>query len=179
MTAHQLKQIFDDSINLSSSYTSTDYLIHILRRLNSIDKTILTDPLVVNHQFYSAITNKLKAILKTWHKTNYLAEHESHLFRYLTRFLSTIKTGPESLVRSINKCLKDIAKNGKYLYDRNNMKSFSKLIDLYGQNQEIMNAITKCLCSNKYVEMFERSESKKFLVLTCPKYWINYNGKNM
>lgn len=179
LTVDQLKQIYDDSIKLSSSNTFYDYLINTLDRLNQIDQAILIDPLIVNHQFYSLITIVLKDILKTWHRNYYLNEHESILFYYITRILYKMKISPEILVYLMKKCLKDIAKNGRHLFDKNNIKSFSKLVELYEQNQEIINAILKCLCSNNYIDVFEKNENEKFLLLKCPVYWINYKGKSV
>ncbi|CAF4663565.1 unnamed protein product, partial [Rotaria sp. Silwood1] len=177
ITVHQLKQIYDNFIQFSSS-ASSDYLINILYQLDDIDFTILTDPLIVNHQFYSLLTHILNDILKKWHHSYHLTEYESILFRHIIRIFSKIKANPKKLIQSMKKCLKDIVNDGKYLYDKHNMKYFSKLVTLYSQNQQIMDAIIKCLCSKYYSKMFKQADNEKFLLKTCPMCWIAYRGPN-
>ncbi|CAF3854051.1 unnamed protein product, partial [Rotaria sp. Silwood1] len=177
ITVHQLKQIYDNFIQFSSS-ASSDYLINILYLLDDIDFTILTDPLIVNHQFYSLLTHILNDILKKWHHSYHLIEYESIFFRHIIRIFSKIKANPEKLIQSMKKCLKDIVNDGKYLYDKHNMKYFSKLVILYSQNQQIMDAIIKCLCSKYYSKMFKQADNEKFLLKTCPMCWIAYRGPN-
>ncbi|CAF4144998.1 unnamed protein product, partial [Rotaria sordida] len=84
MTVDQLKQIYDDFIQLSPSI-STDHLINILHLLEDIDMIILTDPLIINHEFYSQLSNILEDLFTKWQENDYLTESESFLFDHITR----------------------------------------------------------------------------------------------
>ncbi len=120
----QWKEIYDDYVRLSSS-TSNDHLIDIFRQLEDVDVAVFSDFLIVNHAFYSLIISRVQEILHTWYEANHLTESESVLFEYLIRTLCKTKTSPDQLTQSIEKCLKDIANEGKYLDDKDNIKSFS------------------------------------------------------
>ncbi|CAF4596428.1 unnamed protein product, partial [Rotaria sp. Silwood2] len=178
ITVHKLKQIFDDFNQFSSLIESIGHLINILDILQNINVIILTDPLIINHKFYSLLIDLLEHICNKWHKSYYLPEMESFIFCHIIEILFKIEIHPEKLIPPIKTCLKDIAKHGKHLYDKNNMKYFSKLVSLYTQNQKIINAIVKCWCSKYYVKIIERIENEEFLLITCPKYWIAYSGSD-
>jgi hypothetical protein len=99
---HQLKHIYDNFIEVSSASTSISGLPDILHLLENTTTAIVLDPVLVNHEF------------------------ASFLFCSVTRILSKINVSSTKLIRSIKKCLKDIAKSGKYLHDKYNVKYFAK-----------------------------------------------------
>lgn len=172
-TVERLQKIYNES-----SSKSKDYLIDIFNQLEKVNVSILTDPLIVNHEFYSFITNKLQDLLILWDEEEHLTQSDSALFHHIVQILYKIKSSPNQLIQSIEKCLKEIAKHGKFLNNKNNIENFSNLVGLYTQNEQIIEAIVQCLCSKYYIEMFQSIDNENFLRLTFPTYWMSYKGHN-
>lgn len=172
----KLKEIYDNFLLESSSLSSSNNLINILHLLENIDKTILLNRLIINHEFNYFLTNKLYHLLKKFYKLNYLNESEAILFGYLGRNFFRINFNPEKLIRPIRKCISYISNYEKYLSYEDYLKDFHKLIYLYIQNEEILNAILNCLCSKYYIQLIEQTVYHKFLLIDCPSYWIAYKG---
>jgi hypothetical protein len=55
ITPCQLKEILDDYIQFPALHISIGYIVNILYQLKSINVIILTDPLIIYHEFYSLL----------------------------------------------------------------------------------------------------------------------------
>lgn len=178
VTISHLKQKLDDFIQLPSF--SSRNLIEILDFLNGInDKRLLTDAQLINHKVYSIFSSMLKNLLNKWYSTNSFTQFESsYLFPCLIEIFCKMNYYSIDLVEPLKKWLDDIAKHGQHLKDIIIMEHLSKLVELHIQNEQIMDAIVNCLCSDHYLKMFQRTEIiEKFLLLKCPRYFQNYQGK--
>ncbi|CAF4039445.1 unnamed protein product, partial [Rotaria sordida] len=180
ITSYQLKQLFDNFVRLPLlTINDLTDMLYLLDRIEN--RGILTDPLVVNHRIYFIYIDILKDLLKKLHTINYLTQIESsYLFRYIIKLFCKINLHSIEIVKPLRKCLNDIAKHGRYLHNENNiMKYLSKLIELYIQDEQIMNAIINCLCSNFYLQMFQQIEKvDQFLLMIFPTYFIIYQGQH-
>lgn len=145
----------------------------IFNQLENIDASVLTDPLIINHEFYSLIINKLQNLLILWSEEDHLTECDSDLFHPIIRVLCKMQLSPDQLIQPIEKCLTEISTNGKLLNNNDHIIDFSNLIGCYTQNEQIMEAIIKCLCSKYYTESIGNENHP---LLTFPTYWIAYKG---
>lgn len=177
VTISQLKQKSDDFIRLSS-FSSRD-LIDILDFFKQIDnKQLLIDAQSSNHKVYSIFSIILKDLLNKWYTDKSFTKFESsYLFPSLIELFCKMNYYSTDLVEPLKKCLNGIAKFGQHLEEIQNMKYLSRLVRLYIENEQIMNTIVNCLCSDLYLKMFRRTERiEKFLLLTCPRYFQDYQG---
>lgn len=172
ITIERLQRIYDQSLSKSNNR-----LIDSFNQLQKVDVSILTDPVIINHKFYSFIINKLRDLLILWDEQEHLTGSDSDLFHHIIKLLCKIKLSPNQLIPSVENCLKQIANKGKFLNDKNNIESFSNLVGLYTQNEEIIEAIVQCLCSKYYLEMFQSIDNENFLLIKFPTYFRSYQGE--
>ncbi|CAF1301304.1 unnamed protein product [Didymodactylos carnosus] len=220
----QLKLIYDDfvqELKLWSNNQSYELLSHIVRVLDNVNDMILIDSLILNHEFYFILINTLKDILKKWQKRyDALSKQESFIFRNTSRILFNMISSMsdnndilqqqqqkrqmfhlflnQKFIKSVKKCLENVAVYGKHITNGNNFKYFAKLIDILAdyqcvlnkEEQEklsslLLNSIVKCLCSEYYVDAFKHlqlksnsmSENEKFFLRKCPSYLTSYAVK--
>ncbi|CAF1530419.1 unnamed protein product, partial [Adineta ricciae] len=172
---HELKQAFDDFIQVSK-FSPRD-LKEILDLLSQIDdKQLLIDAQLIDHKVYSIFIFILKDLLNKWHVANSFTQFESsYLFPSLIKLICKMNYYSIDLVESLRQCLNDIAKHERYLENINGIEYFSSIVKLYVQDEQIMNVIVNCLCSDHYLNMFQRTgKLEKCLLLTYPRYFLDY-----
>lgn len=177
LTSKKIKEIYDNILEEYFFTQSLDQLIKIFDILEYVDKTILTDPLILKHQFNNLVIHLTKNLLKKSYKLINFTEIELLLFTKLIKYIIKINFNSSKLIRSIEKYLNKISINEYLLFNHINLKYFSKLIFIYIENQSIIHSILKCLLSNFYIESFRQLKYNKFLLIKCPTYWIKYQGK--
>ncbi|CAF3170781.1 unnamed protein product [Rotaria sp. Silwood2] len=149
-----LKKIYDSIIDEYNSVENNNkmndddqrirYLISIIKSLRRLTRAILANKMLLDHELYVVICNKLSDILVQWKNEQYLNQTKSEYFQNMVRlfYIFTCWRGgceketiekivlDEKFVKPIELCLSSINENNSLLLNdnMNNIRNFSNLI---------------------------------------------------
>jgi len=203
----QVKQSFDsfltkyDEKNLFTDIQSIKELIQSIIHLN---ETYFYEPDFINHRLFVILRDWYLKLLQQWRQGALLDNDDScflfetipNVFIKMSNHISEKNVSIlkelifyKPLINELNKCLEEIALNGKYLQDPQ-IKSLDNIFRAIQRLERsrldnkidpllitLFDNIVKCICSSSFIEMFMHSTTQenddagqKFLLHTCTDY---------